>query len=146
MALTFDESASAGISYDADGGYFDGPELIYLEPGGVGSVEGFGTAEFTLYVEAPPAIDSSEAFGTAELQADWIITANVPIASLESFGTPELVLAVEPAGIVSAELFGALLFYPQWQPNAVTPIASWAVAAERTDTWNKEVDTDTTWN
>lgn len=86
MAFTF--NASVGVTYDADPGFFDGPEQLSIDlaGNGIGSVEGFGTGEFTLFVEAPPSIASAEAFGTAKLNQRLTFIA---IPSAEVFGTQE---------------------------------------------------------
>lgn len=125
MAFSYDDSG--GVIYDIDGGFFDGPEIqnIDLDGFGIGTVEGFGLAEFTLYVEAPPSILTQEVFGSPEatlhikavgsigsLEAfglgEFTLYVEVPsIASLEAFGVPEAILYIEePTGIVSLEAFG----------------------------------------
>jgi hypothetical protein len=99
----------AGQTFDADLGTFDGPEIdsISLAGQGIGSVEAFGLGEFTIYVEAPPAIVSAEAFGTPEAQLGLEPTG---IVSAEAFGTPEVGFRIDPVGIISGEVFGVAEF------------------------------------
>lgn len=164
MAFTFD--ASSGFTYENDlGSTFDGPELLFIQPLGVGSVEGFGIAEFTLFIEAPPSIATAEAFGVAEVQTTVLVTDPVPIVSAEAFGTPEFTINITGTGIASEEAFGTLEAFVQWEavvaaatavwtPDSPlspswTPPASvsevWIPAAAITESWPKSAPLTTTW-
>lgn len=106
MADAFDDVS--GVIYDLDGGYFDGPEVQNIDLGlggdGIGSVEGFGLGELTLYVEAPPAITTAEAFGSPELT---LHIDGSGLVSEEAFGAPEATLHIDGTGIASEEAFGS---------------------------------------
>lgn len=143
MALTY--NASVGFTYDLDGGFFDGPESIFIEPLGVGSVEGFGLAEFTLYIEAPPSIISAEVFGTSDFQVTSIITDPVPILSAESFGIPKLQYNLASVGIISKENFGVLRTVVQWGVS-VPLTTSWPAVTPINTSWPKSAPVTTNWN
>lgn len=108
MPKTF--NASAGYSFNNDYGYFDGPDpdLVDLVGNDIGSLEGFGIGEFTVYVETPAPILTQETFGAPEATQQLQVQGSVN--SAETFGNLEFALYLSFTGIVSGEVFtGPLL-------------------------------------
>jgi len=145
MAFSFD--ASVGFTYEQDlGSTFDGPEHLFAQPLGLGSLEAFGVAEFTLHIKAPPSILSAEAFGATEVQATSIVTDVGAIVSAEAFGTPEFAFNLASVGIASEEAFGVLTLIVQWEddiaasslwtPDAPLGAASWAPESIGASSWS----------
>ena len=91
MALSFNDSAARGISYDGDPGTFDGPEWLYVDATGLSSAEAFGTGQLNSTVDGT-GIVSAEAFGILQMFLD----ANIlpfGVVSGEAFGTTNVAVA-----------------------------------------------------
>lgn len=80
MALSYTDSV--GVSYDADQGFFDGPEIITIDLVGeaIDSAEAFGTIRLNHRL-AFTGISSSEAFGTLSANHGLVAFEGIPGAS-----------------------------------------------------------------
>lgn len=85
------------------------PVTQTLSPGGIASLEAFGTASLTAgnVNVSPSGIASAETWGTAALSTEIDVLVSA-IGSLEAWGTPALEadINVSPSGIASLEAWG----------------------------------------
>lgn len=116
MAKSFDNSA--GILYENDVGFFDGPDpdLIGLLGQAMPTAEAFGTLRANQQ-HTPTAIASAEAFGV--FTTTQIVETPTAIPSAEAVSNIQINLHFFPSSIASAESFGTLLVGPIFVPDAI---------------------------
>lgn len=127
-----------------------------ISPGGIGTAEGFGTAQLNLKI-FPSALATAEAFGTATVNQKVSGAGNIgtaeafgapeltqgvggqtvtpsAIASAEALGTAQLNLKVSPSGVATTEAFGTTKLNQQIAPSSIAseealgaPIATFTI-------------------
>lgn len=167
MALSFNDSALRGISYDGDPGTFDGPEWVYIDASGFATAEAFGSPQLNQGITGtgvvsgeafgvlqmfldfniiPFGVVSAEAFGTSQVAVAWPIQIDAGITSEEVFGDARPSLGLLSSGISTGEVFGTLEASVQWEPDEAPLTSNWVDGSGRFDTWTPEASKETTWN